>query len=117
MRQTTVASTPFSEWLRGQLEERGWGVRTLARRIDPARPEIPRRALNRYLNGSLPTEANRIGLARGLGIDVADVPSQEVSPVQGDPFREVRGGAAPAVPDGDGAGVGGAGRKVRRRAA
>lgn len=88
MGQTATAPTPFAQWLRSQLDERGWGVRTLARKIDPLDPEVPRRALNRYLAGSLPTEPNRAGIARGLGIRVEDVPgaAQEVAPL-GDTFR------------------------------
>lgn len=73
----THAETPLAEWLLRQLEDRGWGVRTLARRMDPdGDGEIARRALNRYLfEGSNPTEANRALIAVALGVDLSEVPA------------------------------------------
>lgn len=95
MGQTQTAPPTFAQWLRAQIDERGWGVRTLARRMNPAEPEIARRALNRYLCGSLPTDTYRQQLADGLGIPVADVPSA-AGPLEvalTDPFRGGAGGS------------------------
>lgn len=82
--------TPFAQWLRAQLAEKGWGVRTLARHMNPLEPEVARRALNRYLAGGLPTAAYRASIADGLGIGVADVPGHEEAAGNGGTFREKR---------------------------
>ena len=72
----TRATTPLAEWLTAALEERGWGVRTLARKMNPAEPEIARRALNRYLfEGSDPNDSYRDSIAEALGVDSSEVPS------------------------------------------
>ncbi|MCR4340950.1 MAG: hypothetical protein NUW01_13805, partial [Gemmatimonadaceae bacterium] len=81
-----TAPTPFAQWLRGQLDERDWGVRTLARRMNPEEPEIARRALNRYLAGGFPTQAYRVAIAGALGIDEREVPGSGEG-VPSDPFR------------------------------
>lgn len=74
----TRATTPLADWLTAELEGRGWGVRTLARKMNPAEPEIARRALNRYLfEGSNPTEANRDMIAAALEVDPSEVPSAD----------------------------------------
>lgn len=105
MASTTPAPTPFAQWLRAQLEERDWGVRTLARRMNPAEPEVARRALNHYLRGSLPTDTYRALIAEGLGVPVAEVPAGAGTPEVAhiDPF-----------PGGPGATRGGADGTTRR---
>jgi lambda repressor-like predicted transcriptional regulator len=81
-RTKPVADTPLAEWLAAQLDERGWGVRTLARRINPDDSEIPRRTLNRCLYvGSYPSETNRQAIADALGVPVDEVPEER-------PFRD-----------------------------
>lgn len=84
----------FAEWLREQLDERGWGIRTLARKIDPVTPEVPRRALNRYMRGSHPTEPYALAIATALGVPREDMPIEEAAP-NGDPFRGRPRGSAP----------------------
>lgn len=75
----TVAETPLATWLDNELTKRGWGVRTLARKMNVRQPEIARRALNRYIfDGSYPSEENRQAIADGLDVPVAEVP---LSPV------------------------------------
>lgn len=73
----TLSDTPLALWLRAEIDERpGWGIRTLARRMNPEEPEVARRALNRYLyEGSNPTEANRDLIAEALGVDPSEVPA------------------------------------------
>lgn len=88
------SSETFADWLRDQLAARGWGVRTLARAIDPQNPEVPRRALNRYLRGSLPTAPYVDAIAAALNVSRDDLPLQEGALV-GAPFRvRPRAGAA-----------------------
>lgn len=83
-RTTELAPTALARWLSDRLEERNWGVRTLARRMTPADPEVARRALNRYLyEGSFPDEANRALIADALAVDPSEVPTQV------GPFRRV----------------------------
>lgn len=54
------------------------GVRTLARKINPAHPELPRRALNRYLHeGASPTRAYRELIADALGVTLDEVPDDD----------------------------------------
>lgn len=74
----TVASTPFAGWLNEHLETRGWGARTLARKINPSEPENPRRAINRYLlEGRWPTDEYRQAIAVALEVDVDEMPTDE----------------------------------------
>lgn len=77
MARRELASTPLAEWLRAEIDERpGWGIRTLARRMNPAEPEIARRALNRYMyEGSDPTETYRHLIAEALEVDPSEVPT------------------------------------------
>jgi hypothetical protein len=71
----TVADTALAKWLDDELTKREWGVRTLARRINPDDPEIARRMLNRCLfDGSNPEEGNREAIAAGLNVPVSEVP-------------------------------------------
>lgn len=59
----------FSNKLRTELTRQGLGVRTLARKMDPAKPERARRSLNRWLNeGIAPSPANRVAVAVALGV-------------------------------------------------
>lgn len=80
MGQTYTPPTPFAGWLKGELDARGWGVRTLAKRMDPANVEVARRAVNRIIHeGSLPSDPTCAALARGLDIPERDVPEAERS--------------------------------------
>lgn len=82
MGTTPLAETALAAWLRQQLDERGWGVRTLARKMNPAESEVARRSLNRYLfEGSYPSETNRQAIADALGVPVDEVPDDR-------PFRD-----------------------------
>jgi len=81
----------FAEWLSAQLEQRRWGIRTLARKIDPEFPEVPRRALNRYMRGSKPSEFYAQAIAEALGISRDLVPVAEATGP--DPFRGHGSGA------------------------
>ena len=92
----------FGSWLRGELKSRGWGVRTLARLMNPENPEVPRRALNHYMRGSLPTEPNAAAIAKALGIPRSELPIEEGAPL-GEPFPA---GLGTDVRAGNGAGRG-----------
>lgn len=88
----TIVDTPLACWLDVALVERGWGVRTLAKRMNALAPAVEvdnaRRALNRYLfEGSSPEGENRTLLARALDVEEASLPAQDV------PFR----GSAPPI--------------------
>ena len=82
----TVAPTPFAAWLREELGSRDWGLRTLARRINPDEPEVARRALNRFMKGTWPTARYREQIANALEVDEQEIPRQEVAAESGDPF-------------------------------
>lgn len=71
-----LADTDLARWLRDQIKARpNWGVRTLARRMNPAEPEVARRCLNRCMyEGSNPSDAYREQIAAALGVAVAEVP-------------------------------------------
>jgi hypothetical protein len=59
----------FAKELQGELQAKGWGVRTLARHWRPQSVEPSRRALHRYLAGEhLPQQAIRVELAEILGL-------------------------------------------------
>lgn len=76
-----VAETEFATWLDTELKERGWGVRTLARKMDPKDVERARRAVNRYLfDGSYPNPENRALIASTLGVEEADLPDYPFRP-------------------------------------
>lgn len=65
----TNGNGSFSGKLRAELVRQGLGVRTLARKMDPAQPERARRSLNRWLNeGIKPSPANRVAVAVALGV-------------------------------------------------
>lgn len=77
--------TPLAEWLRAELDERGWGIRTLARKVNPDEPEVPRRMLNRILyEGSYPSEVNRELIAAALDTDPTEVPALMPGPFRGE---------------------------------
>ncbi len=84
-----ITDKTFGEWLSEELEERGWGIRTLARKIDPENPEVPRRAINRYIhNRTTPSAANVQAIATALGLNPADMPvRREARPKKAVPFR------------------------------
>jgi transcriptional regulator with XRE-family HTH domain len=95
-----ATATPFGSWLRGELDHRGWGVRTLARRMHQFDPEVARRALNRYLReGSMPTQAYRAAIAEGLGISPDEMPASDDEEEEGDPMRTILRDAAVAQAD------------------
>lgn len=98
------AETPqvsFADWLKSELEKRGWGIRTLARAIAANEAmtdsEVPRRAVNRYMRGSQPSEFYAAAIATALGVDRDILPVAEEAARMGDPFR---GGVGRDVPAG-----------------
>ena len=64
---TTESRQTYAEWLRGQMDSQGLGVRSLSRLIDPTNPDLARRALRRHLNGMVPIARTRQMYARVLG--------------------------------------------------
>lgn len=61
----------FAREVRAELRKRDWGVRTLAREMNPDNPESARRALNRWLSKDSPknpNQANRAAVAVALGL-------------------------------------------------
>ncbi len=69
MGTTEQQSRTFASKLRGELDRQGLGVRTLAKRIDPANPERTRRSLNKWLAGEhRPSAASRLAVAEALGV-------------------------------------------------
>lgn len=77
MAKRQLADTPLARWLRAEIDERpNWGIRTLARQMNPDEPEIARRALNRYMyEGADPSDAYRDQIAAALGVDPSEVPT------------------------------------------
>lgn len=103
-----IAANPFAEWLAAELLARDWGVRTLARKIDPDNPEVPRRTLNRYLHeGAKPTPVFRDAIAAAFEIEIAAMPATEEAALSGDRFRD---GSRSDVREAD---AGGGGARVR----
>lgn len=104
-----TAEVTFADWLRGQLEDRGWGIRTLARKMNPENPEVPRRALNHYMRGSRPDDKNAALIAQALGVDRDSLPIEEAAR-SGGPFPrsdhgradEPRGGSRRRKDQGEG---------------
>lgn len=87
----TVAPTPFAGWLDEQLRSRGWGVRTLARRINQREPEIARRALNRYLfEGAKPTPGYRSSIAAAFEVGDDEMPVGDDDDEESDSLRRRR---------------------------
>lgn len=73
-----LADTALARWLRTQLDEQNLGVRTLAKKINPADPEVPRRTLNRILfEGAYPSDTNRAAIASALEIPSEEMPSED----------------------------------------
>lgn len=103
MARTLVVDLTFAKWLRAELDVRGWGVRTLARTIDSDNPEVPRRALNRFMRGSMPSEPYAVSIAEAFGVSRDALPIPKEAARAGDSFRG-SGGAASADRGGDGAG-------------
>jgi transcriptional regulator with XRE-family HTH domain len=59
----------FARQLREELSRQKLGIRTLARRMDPERPETARRSLYKWLGGEhLPSRASREAVAVALGL-------------------------------------------------
>lgn len=76
-----VATTPLAVFLREEIDRRknenggNYGIRTLARKINPSAPEVARRALNRYIfEGARPTLVYRVAIAAALDVPVDEVP-------------------------------------------
>ena len=68
---------PFKDVVRAQMEAQGFSARGLAKRIAQLegedelgyRTEVLRRSLRRWLTDTEPSEANRIRVAKALGVD------------------------------------------------
>ena len=70
MTTTTSPRAPFAAKLRAELDRKGWGIRRLAREIDPANPEPVRRQIHRHLSGAhAPSRVTRLRYCDALGID------------------------------------------------
>lgn len=63
----TTANETYAEWLQRKLEEQGLSQRQLGTRLTPNDPEIGRRAVRRYLKGTIPMERSRHAVATALG--------------------------------------------------
>lgn len=59
----------FSEKLRGEMDARNMGARTLARLIEPENIEQARKTVRRWLGGMTPTQANRDKVTDALGLE------------------------------------------------
>jgi len=59
----------YAAWLHRQMSERGVSARELARRLSPEDPENARRAVRRYLSGTVPIARNRARIAQALGAE------------------------------------------------
>ena len=69
-----TATPTFGQWLKGELQARGWGIWTLARRIDRDNPEVPRRAINRYVHdGTNPSDKYIALIAEALNLEREEV--------------------------------------------
>lgn len=72
MPTTTSPRAPFAAKLRAELDRKSWGIRRLAREIDPANPEPARRQIHRHLSGAhAPSRVTRHRYCDALGIDRA----------------------------------------------
>jgi transcriptional regulator with XRE-family HTH domain len=61
--------TKFGDKVRAELDRQRISIRKLARDIDPARPEVARRNLARWIGGyNSPSRLSRIAVAEALGI-------------------------------------------------
>lgn len=81
-----MEGTKFSGWLRGELEQRDMGVKTLARKLAEQHPEgvseqsveSYRATLRRYLHRRVvPQTPMRQAIAEALGVSVDEMPSAE----------------------------------------
>lgn len=70
--KTTTSPETYAQWLKRQMDERGFTLRGLARAWNPNDPENARRALRRYLKGMVPIERTRAEIARALGSDESE---------------------------------------------
>lgn len=61
--------SPFGEKLRAELARQGISIRELGRRMDPAKPDIARRNLSRWIAGTKPTKGSRVLVAHALEVD------------------------------------------------
>lgn len=79
MEHRRYAETPFARRVGAELDARGWGIRTLARRLEPSNPEWARRNLTRWLiEGVTPRSAEtRRRVAEALGINPDDFEDDE----------------------------------------
>lgn len=58
----------FGDQLRAELERQNLSIRKLARRMNPDKPEIARRALAKWIAGTRPSPASRMLVADALGV-------------------------------------------------
>lgn len=85
MGNASTASTPFAQWLKIELDQRGWGIRTLARKMDPDQFETVRRKLNMYVHeGVNPGAASREEIEQALGVSKGSAPNGDAGGEEGD---------------------------------
>lgn len=85
---TRTGRTPFGNWLRGELDRREWGVRTLAREManranKPERIESIRRQLKTYLtetSPATPETASRNAIEDALEVERGTAPGDDEEP-------------------------------------
>ena len=59
----------FGQQVRHELDRQRMSIRTLARTLDPQKPEVARRNLARWIGGyNQPSRINRIAVAEALGL-------------------------------------------------
>lgn len=74
MSKSTAPVRPaFHSTVKLEMSQRGWGIRTLAKALagraaTHEQVEIERRAVRRWLKGSMPSQANRRRVAVALGL-------------------------------------------------
>lgn len=60
------------------MDERGWGIRKLAREISPDNPEPARRQIHRHLSGAnAPSRVTRHRYCDALGVDRSSLDDDE----------------------------------------
>lgn len=64
---STTAPETYAQWLRREMDERGFTQRSLAREWNPEDPETARRSIRRYLKGMVPLRRTKEQLAAAMG--------------------------------------------------
>lgn len=65
---TETSTETYAQWLDRQMQARGFTQRSLAKAWNPAKPEIGRTSIRRFLTGeTVPRLSTRESLARALG--------------------------------------------------